>query len=171
MGESMDMFDKCHKSEVVKGAKYLIKNDLYPYFHTVESGQDPEVIVEGKKMIMMGSNNYLGLTSNWRVKTAAIRAIQKYGVGCVGSRFLNGTLDLHVELEKKLAQFVGKPASIVFTTGMQANLGAISAIVGKDEYIVTDKYDHASIIDGCRLSYGKMERFRHNDMADLEKVL
>jgi len=171
MGESMDMFDKCHKSEVVKGAKYLIKNDLYPYFHTVESGQDPEVIVEGKKMIMMGSNNYLGLTSNWRVKTAAIRAIQKYGVGCVGSRFLNGTLDIHVKLEEEMADFVGKKKALLFSTGMLTNFGVLSAIAGLHEYIIIDEYDHASIIDGCRLSFAKMIKFKHNDMSDLERVL
>lgn len=167
----MDIFDKCHKSEIVKFAKYLMKNGLYPYFHTVETGQDPEVTVEGKNMVMMGSNNYLGLTSNWWVKSAAIRATRKYGVGCVGSRFLNGTLDIHVKLEEDIAKFIGKEKALLFSTGMQTNFGVISAIVGLHEYIVIDEYDHASIIDGCRLSFGKTMKFKHNDMADLERIL
>ncbi|MBN1384298.1 MAG: aminotransferase class I/II-fold pyridoxal phosphate-dependent enzyme [Elusimicrobia bacterium] len=167
----MDIFDKCYKSPVVKVAKYLINNNIYPYFRTVESGQDPEVIVQGKRMIMMGSNNYLGLTSNWRVKTSAIRAVQKYGVGCVGSRFLNGTLDIHEKLEEEIAEFIGKEKALLFSTGMQTNFGIISAIVGLHEYVIIDEYDHASIIDGCRLSFGKMMKFKHNDMDDLERVL
>ncbi len=164
----MDLFEKCRK---FTAAKEVMASGCYPYFHRVESGQDPEVIVEGKKMIMMGSNNYLGLTSNWKLKAASIRATQKYGVGCVGSRFLNGTLDIHEELEERLADFVGKEKALLFSTGMQANLGAISALVGKNDVVITDKYDHASIIDGCRLSFGKMVRFRHNDMDDLNRVL
>jgi len=167
-GEKMDLFEKCYKFTI---AKEIQKAGFYPYFHKVESGQNPVVICEGKRMIMMGSNNYLGLASNQRLKNASIFATQKYGVGCVGSRFLNGTLDLHERLEKELAQFVGKPSALVFTTGMQVNLGVISSLVGKNDYILTDKYDHASIIDGCRLSYGKMVRFKHNDVSDLERVL
>ncbi|RLD16893.1 MAG: 8-amino-7-oxononanoate synthase [Caldiserica bacterium] len=164
----MDLFDKCKNFTAAKEVQSL---GIYPYFHRIESPQNPVVICEEKRMIMMGSNNYLGLASNWRLKMASIRAIQKYGVGCVGSRFLNGTLDIHEKLENEIASFIGKPACIVFTTGMQANLGCISSIVGKDEYVITDKYDHASIIDGCRLSFGKMLRFKHNDMEDLERVL
>ncbi|MCD6413310.1 MAG: aminotransferase class I/II-fold pyridoxal phosphate-dependent enzyme [Elusimicrobia bacterium] len=164
----MDIFKKCSEFTI---AKQIQSMDLYPYFHTVESGQNPVVISEGKKMVMMGSNNYLGLATDQRLKNAAIFAVQKYGSGCVGSRFLNGTLDIHVRLERELAKFIGKPAVLVFTTGMQANLGAISSIVGKNDYVITDKFDHASIIDGCRLSYGKMVRFKHNDLADLEDVL
>ncbi|MDD5688359.1 MAG: pyridoxal phosphate-dependent aminotransferase family protein [Elusimicrobia bacterium] len=167
----MDIFDKCYKNDSVQIAKYLIKNELYPYFHTVESGQDPEVTVEGQRMIMMGSNNYLGLTSNWWVKAASIKAVRKYGVGCVGSRFLNGTLDIHVKLEEEIADFVGKEKALLFSTGMQTNFGVISAIVGLHEYAIVDEYDHASIVDGCRLSFGKMIKFKHNDMADLERVL
>ena len=146
-----DIFDKCKSFTT---AKEIMAMGCYPYFHKVESGQDPVVIVEGKRMIMMGSNNYLGLTSHPVVKRAAINATEKFGVGCVGSRFLNGTLLMHEELEKRLAKFVGKEAALLFTTGMQVNLGVIGCIVGRDETIITDKYDHASIIDGC--SRGKI---------------
>ena len=164
----MDVLQKC-KTFVV--AKQVMATGCYPYFHRVESGQDPEVIIEGKKMIMVGSNNYLGLTSHPKLKQAAKNAIDKYGVGCVGSRFLNGTLALHEELETRLAKFLKRKAALTFSTGMQANLGVISALVGKNDVVITDKYDHASIIDGCRLSFGTMKRFRHNDMEDLERVL
>ncbi len=164
----MDLFDKCANFTV---AREVMASGFYPYFHQVESAQNPEVIIEGRKMIMVGSNNYLGLTSHWRLKRASIKAIEKYGVGCVGSRFLNGTLDIHEELERRLAEFVGKERALIFTTGMLANLGAISALVGRNDYVITDKFDHASIIDGCKLSYGQMKRFKHNDKADLEKVL
>lgn len=164
----MNVFDKCKKFTT---AKEVMAAGCYPYFHRVESGQDPEVVIEGKKMIMVGSNNYLGLTSHPKVKKAAIKAIEDYGVGCVGSRFLNGTLALHEELEERLAAFMKRDTALVFSTGMQANLGVISALVGKDDVVITDKYDHASIIDGCRLSYGTMKRFRHNDMEDLDRVL
>ncbi|MEW6557313.1 MAG: pyridoxal phosphate-dependent aminotransferase family protein [Elusimicrobiota bacterium] len=175
----MDIFEKCYKSEVVQVAKTLISNELYPYFHTVESGQDPEVIIEGKKMIMMGSNNYLGLTSHWRLKAAVINATRKYGVGCVGSRFLNGTLDIHVKLENEIAQFINENGkdnkkALLFSTGMQTNFGAIAALVSRHEYAIIDEYDHASIYDGCQLAkaYGaKWVRFKHNDMADLEQIL
>jgi 8-amino-7-oxononanoate synthase len=122
-------------------------------------------------MIMVGSNNYLGLTNHPKVKEAALDAIRKYGTGCAGSRFLNGTLNMHVELEKKLARFIRKEAALVFSTGFQVNLGVISALVGKDDVVIIDKMDHASIIDGCRLSYGEVRKFRHNDMTDLERVL
>ncbi len=163
-----DLFEKCKNFTAADEVKKL---GVYPYFHTVESGQDPEVIIEGKKLIMVGSNNYLGLTSHPKLKEAAKNAIDKYGVGCVGSRFLNGTLDLHVELENRLAKFLKREAVITFSTGMLANLGVISAIVGKNDVAITDKYDHASIIDGCKLSFGDMKRFKHNDMEDLERVL
>ncbi len=163
-----DLFNKCRKFTAAKEIQEL---GCYPYFHQVESGQDPVVSVEGKKMIMMGSNNYLGLTSHSTLKKAAINATSKYGVGCVGSRFLNGTLDLHVDLEQSLAKFFKKEAALLFTTGMQTNLGVISALVGRKDIVITDKYDHASIIDGCRLSYGKLERYRHNDMDELKGIL
>ncbi len=144
---------------------------FYPYFRVVESEQDPEVTVCGKKMVMLGSNNYLGLTSHPKVKQAAIEAIRKYGSGCAGSRFLNGTLDIHVKLEEKLASFFRKQAALTFSTGYQTNLGIISALAGKDDVVVLDKLDHASIIDACRLSFAEVKKFRHNDMNSLEYVL
>ncbi|NOX20293.1 MAG: pyridoxal phosphate-dependent aminotransferase family protein [Nitrospirae bacterium] len=163
-----DLFDKCFK---FKKAKEIMELGLYPYFRTIESAQDPVVYMNGKRMIMVGSNNYLGLTNDPRVKEAAINAIKKYGTGCAGSRFLNGTLDIHVELEEKLARFMRKEAALIFSTGFQVNLGVISALVGKDDVVVIDKMNHASIIDGCRLSYGEIKKFRHNNMEDLERVL
>jgi 8-amino-7-oxononanoate synthase len=168
VNKSTDIFDKClrfHK------AKDLISHGLYPYFRTIESAQDPEIMMNGRKMIMVGSNNYLGLTSHPKVKEAAIAAIRKYGTGCAGSRFLNGTLDIHVQLEEKLSRFMRKEAALIFSTGFQVNLGVISALVGKDDIVIIDKMDHASIIDGCRLSFGDIKKYRHNDMADLERLL
>lgn len=164
----MSIFDKCGK---FTDARRVIALGYYPYFRIISSEQDTEVTMNNKKMLMMGSNSYLGLTNHPRVKEAAKKAVDSYGSGCAGSRFLNGTLDIHIELEEKLAELVGKEASLVFATGYQANLGAISALVGKNDYIITDKYDHASILDGCTLSPGKMLRFRHNDMKNLETVL
>jgi 8-amino-7-oxononanoate synthase len=168
VNKSTDIFDKCLR---FTKAKDLIANNLYPYFRTIESAQDPEIILNGRKMIMVGSNNYLGLTSHPKVKEAAIAAIRKYGTGCAGSRFLNGTLDIHVQLEEKLARFMRKEAALIFSTGFQVNLGVISALVGKDDIVVIDKMDHASIIDGCRLSFGDIKKYRHNDMGDLERLL
>ena len=144
---------------------------LYPYFRVLQSGQDKEVVINGKKVLMFGSNNYLGLTSHPKIKEAAIAAIKKYGSGTAGSRFLNGTLDLHLELEKKLADFVGKEDSITFSTGFQTNLGAIAGIIGRKDCIIIDEQDHASLIDGTRLSFGKVYKYKHNDMESLEKVL
>ena len=164
----MDLFDKCKK---YTAAKEVMAAGFYPYFHVVESEQDPEVIVHGRKMIMLGSNNYLGLTSHPKVKEAAIEAIKKYGSGCAGSRFLNGTLDLHVKLEDKLAAFFRKEAALTFSTGYQTNLGIISSIAGKDDVLVLDKLDHASIIDACRLSFAEVKKFKHSDMGSLEFVL
>jgi 8-amino-7-oxononanoate synthase len=168
LSQNHDLFKKCKnftQADEVKAA------GLYPYFRVIESGQDVEVTVNGKRMIMIGSNNYLGLTNDPRVKEAAIEAVKKYGSGCTGSRFLNGTLSIHVELEEKLASFLNKEACLVYSTGFQTNLGVISALVGKDEVIFTDRSDHASIVDGCRLSFGKTIKFRHNDMEDLERLL
>jgi len=166
--KSVDIFDKCFKFDK---AKDLMSQGLYPYFRIIESAQEPEVIMNGRRMIMIGSNNYLGLTNHPKVKEAAIEAIKKYGTGCAGSRFLNGTLDIHVELEEKLARFIRKDAALIFSTGFQVNLGVISALVGKDDVVIIDKMDHASIIDGCRLSFGEVRKFRHNDMNDLKRVL
>ncbi len=168
VNKSTDLFDKCLKFHK---AKDLISHGLYPYFRTIESAQDPEIVMNGRKMIMVGSNNYLGLTSHPKVKEAAIEAIKKYGTGCAGSRFLNGTLDIHVQLEEKLARFMRKEAALIFSTGFQVNLGVISSIIGKDDIAVIDKMDHASIIDGCRLSFGDIKKYRHNDMGDLERLL
>ncbi len=164
----MDLFDKCRK---FTAAKEAMAAGYYPYFHVVESEQNPEVVVGGRTMLMLGSNNYLGLTSHPKVKDAAIQAVKKYGSGCAGSRFLNGTLDLHVQLEEKLASFFRKEAALTFSTGYQTNLGIISSIAGKDDVIVLDKLDHASIIDACRLSFAEVKKFRHNDMRSLEFVL
>jgi 8-amino-7-oxononanoate synthase len=144
---------------------------LYPYFRTIESEQDTVVKINGKDILMFGSNSYLGLTNHPKLKEASIAAINKYGSGCAGSRFLNGTLDLHLELEEKLADFVGKEGALVFSTGFQVNLGVISSIPGRHDYIILDDLDHACIIDGARLSFAKTLKYRHNDMADLERVL
>ena len=163
-----DIFGKCLRFEK---ARSLMTQGLYPYFRVIETAQEPEIMMNGRRMIMIGSNNYLGLTNHPKVKEAAIDAIKKYGTGCAGSRFLNGTLDIHVRLEEKLARFIRKEAALVFSTGFQVNLGAISAIVGKGDVVIIDKMNHASIIDGCRLSFGEIRKFRHNDMADLERIL
>lgn len=166
--KAADIFDKCSRFEK---AKELISQGIYPYFRVIESPQDPEIIMNGRRMIMIGSNNYLGLTNHPKVKEAAMAAIRKYGTGCAGSRFLNGTLSIHVELEEKLARFMGKEAALIFSTGFQVNLGVISSLVGKDDIVIIDKMDHASIIDGCRLSFGEVKKFRHNDMSDLQRIL
>ena len=159
-----DVFDKCYK---FTAAKEIMEAGIYPYFRVIESAQEPEVIVDGKKMIMIGSNNYLGLTNHPRVKEAAIDALRKYGSGCAGSRFLNGALDIHVKLEEKLARFMRKQAALVFSTGFQTNLGVISALAGKDDVVLIDKMDHASIIEGCRLSFSEIKKYRDNDMDEL----
>jgi len=159
------------KAKAYKTSLTVKELGLYPYFREIESEQDTEVIINGKKTLMFGSNSYLGLTGHPKIKEAAIRAIEKYGSGCVGSRFLNGTLDIHIELEQKLAQFVGKEAAIVFSTGYQANLGIVSSMMGRNEYLILDDLDHASIIDGARLSFAKVLKFRHNDMNSLEGLL
>lgn len=164
----MDLFQKCYD---YTAAKEVIAAGVYPYFHHLETGQDTEVVMEGHPIIMIGSNNYQGLTSDSRVIEAAKEALMKYGSGCSGSRFLNGTLDLHIKLEKKLAKFLNKDAAITFSTGYQSNLGIISAIAGRNDYIVCDKENHASIYDACRLSYAKMVRYEHSNMGDLNKVL
>jgi 8-amino-7-oxononanoate synthase len=165
----MDIFEKCAKAtEYESGLK---ESGSYFFFRKLESPQDSEVVVNGKRVIMIGSNNYLGLTNHPRVKEAALKAIEKYGSGCAGSRFLNGNLEIHEELEKKLARFFRKEAALVFATGYQTNLGAIPALVGRDDVAIIDMHDHASIIDGCRLSFGEVKKYRHNDMDALERVL
>jgi 8-amino-7-oxononanoate synthase len=164
----MGLLDKCHN---FTQAKEIMKLGHYPYFRVISSEQDTEVMVNGKKMLMLGSNSYLGLTNHPRVIEAGKKALDQYGSGCAGSRFLNGTLDIHIELEAELAKLVHKEASLAFAAGYMANLGAISAMVQKGEYIITDKYDHASILDGCKLSEGTMLRYNHNNMTHLESVL
>ena len=164
----MDLFAKCYETSM---ADEIREKGIYPYFHALESRQDTEVMMEGKRRIMLGSNNYLGLTTHPDVIRAGLEAIEQYGSGCSGSRFLNGTLQLHLELEKELAAFLRKEAVVTFSTGFQSNLGIISAIVGRGDYVIMDRANHASLYDGCRLSFGKMLRFRHNDMDDLEQKL
>ena len=164
----MDIFEKCRNfrdADVVKEA------GLYPYFRTISSAQDPVVIIDGRPIVMLGSNNYLGLTNHPEVKRAAQDAIAKYGTGCAGSRFLNGTLDIHVKLEEKLAAFIRKPAALTFATGFQVNLGVISCLVERGDVVFLDKLDHACIIDGARLGFGSVVKFNHNDMEDFRRRL
>lgn len=163
----MDLFNKCH----IDLLNEIRKKDIYPYFHCLESKQAPVVSMEGKRRIMLGSNNYLGLTEDPDVIEAGKKALDKYGSGVSGSRFLNGTLDLHLELERELAEFTGYEEAITCSTGFQTNLAIISALCGKDDYILNDRENHASIYDACRLSYAKVLRYRHSDMADLEAKL
>lgn len=161
----MDIFQKC---EGFGRARELQQLGLYPYFIPLHGSEGTEVEIAGKRLIMIGSNNYLGLTHHPKVREAAQAAIRQYGTSCSGSRFLNGTLELHEELERRLAAFMGTEAALCFSTGFQTNLGAISAICGKDDIILCDRENHASIIDGCRLSFADVRKFKHNDMADLE---
>ncbi len=164
----MDLFNKCQTFTTAKDVQAL---GLYPYFIPLTNSEGTVAWVGDHKLIMIGSNNYLGLTTHPKVRQAALDAIRHYGTSCTGSRFLNGTLELHLELERRLADFIGKEAALVFSTGYQTNVGTISALVGRNDFVITDKEDHASILDGCRLSYGEMRRFPHNDMAGLERVL
>ena len=164
----MDLFDKCERRSLADEAR---DKGIYPYFHALESRQDTVVQMEGKRRIMLGSNNYLGLTTDPAVMEAGRLALERYGTGCSGSRFLNGTLEMHLELEAELASFLHKDQAVCFSTGFQSNLGIISAIVGRNDYVICDKENHASIYDGIKLSYGKMLRYNHGDMEDLEKKL
>lgn len=164
----MDLFDKCYSFTAAKDA---MREGIYPYFIPLTENEGTVVEFKGHRLIMCGSNNYLGLTTHPKVREAAIKAIERFGTSCTGSRFLNGTLDFHEQLEHELAAWVGKESALVFSTGMQANLGTVSAIVGRNDIIILDKDDHASIVDGARLGYGKIERFRHNDIYHLERVL
>jgi 8-amino-7-oxononanoate synthase len=154
-----------------KDAAAIREMGLYPYFRPIESGQDTEVIIDGKRVLMFGSNSYLGLTNHPKIKEASKKAIDKYGTGCAGSRFLNGTLDIHIELENRLASYVGKEAAVLFSTGFQVNLGVLSCITGRNDYLILDEYDHASLIDGSRLSFSRVIKYAHNDMADLQRKL
>jgi len=152
-------------------ANSIKEKGIYPYFRPIESAQDTEVIINGKRVLMFGSNSYLGLTNHPRIKEASKKAIDKYGTGCAGSRFLNGTLDIHVELEDRLARYVNKEAAVIFSTGFQVNLGVLSCITGRNDYLILDEYDHASIIDGSRLSFSRVIKYAHNDMDDLRQKL
>jgi 8-amino-7-oxononanoate synthase len=164
----MDLFKKCYDYDDAKKAR---EHGYYPYFHVLNTKQDTRVVMEGKEMIMIGSNNYLGLASHPEVIEAAVKATEQYGTGVSGSRFLNGTLDLHIQFEKELAEFLNKEDATIFSTGFQSNLGIISAIAGRNDIIFSDKENHASIYDGTRLSYAEVVRYNHNDMEDLEKKL
>jgi 8-amino-7-oxononanoate synthase len=169
---SMNMTNKLlRKLAQFTDASAIKAKGLYPYFRAIESGQDTEVVIDGKRVLMFGSNSYLGLTDHPKVKEAAQDAIQKYGTGCAGSRFLNGTLDIHVALEDRLARWVGKESAILFSTGFQVNLGVLSCITGRNDYLILDELNHASIIDGCRLSFSRVVKYKHNDMLDLEQKL
>ncbi len=163
-----DLFEKCYRYDDPQKVREL---GIYPYFHPVQSPPGDEVVIDGKKVIMAGSNNYLGLVNHPKVKEAAANAALQFGSGCTGSRFLNGTLDLHLELEHRLAKFLKREAALVFSTGFQTNLGAISTLVGKNDAVVIDRQVHACIVDGARLSYGKVYKFAHNDMNDFERVM
>lgn len=163
-----DLFEKCANYTASRDVKAM---GIYPYFHPVQSAPGDTVVVDGHECVMVGSNNYLGLVNHPKVKEAAAQAAIKFGSGCTGSRFLNGTLDLHLELEERLARFMQRPAALVFSTGFQTNLGVISCLVGKNDAIVIDRQVHACIVDGCRLSYGKTYKFAHNDMDDFERML
>lgn len=164
----MDLFQKCKDYTV---AKEYMKQGVYPYFHALDTRQDAEVVMDGTPVIMLGSNNYLGLTTNPEVIEAGKQALDQYGSGCSGSRFLNGTLKQHIKLEKDIAEFVHKEAALTFSTGFQSNLAIISCIAGRNDVIIGDKENHASIYDACRLSYAKLLRYEHSDMQDLERQL
>jgi len=164
----LDIFEKCYNYTAAKHAR---ENGYYPYFKAIHSGAESYAIIDGKRLIMIGSNNYLGLTQHEHVKEAAIKAVEKYGSGCTGSRFLNGTLELHEQLEDRLAKFMRRDRALIFSTGFQTNLGTISTLAGKKDIIVADRENHASIVDGTRLSFGKTVKYRHNDMEDLDRVL
>jgi 8-amino-7-oxononanoate synthase len=164
----MDIFKKCFDFEDARQAKAA---GVYPYFLPLDRNEGTEIVYEGRRIIMCGSNNYLGLTANPRVRESAIDAIKKYGTSCTGSRFLNGNMTIIEDLERDLADWVGMDSALIFSTGMQVNLGTISALVGRGDIVILDKEDHASIYDGARLSHGKIERFRHNDVEHLERVL
>jgi 8-amino-7-oxononanoate synthase len=164
----MDIFEKCERFVLARMAQAA---GLYPYFLPIEDSEGTEAVFDGRRVLMLGSNNYLGLTTDPRVRQAAIDAVERYGTSCTGSRLQNGTLELHEELERRLASFVDQEAALVFSTGYQVNLGVISCLVGRGDVVVTDKEDHASIVDGAMLSLGEIRRFAHNDMEHLERVL
>jgi len=162
------VFDKCRNFTRAREVQAM---GIYPYFMPISDMKGPEVVIGGRSVVMVGSNNYLGLTRDPRVVEAGVRALRKFGSGCTGSRFLNGTLELHEELEARLARFTRRESCLTFSTGFQTNLGVISTLVGKNDVVFCDRENHASIYDGCRLSYGQLRKYRHNDMDDLERIL
>ncbi|MDX2120983.1 MAG: pyridoxal phosphate-dependent aminotransferase family protein [Gemmatimonadota bacterium] len=164
----MQLFEKCRQ---FTKAREIQAAGLYPYFKPISDSEDTSVMIEGQKRIMLGSNNYLGLTHHPKVLEAAGRALHRYGSGCTGSRFLNGTLDLHGQLEASLAEFLGKEDCLVFSTGYQANLGLISGLIGRGDLVYLDKLDHASIVDGAKMSYGETLRFTHGDLTGLDRMI
>jgi 8-amino-7-oxononanoate synthase len=164
----MDLFEKCENYTTARMAQAA---GLYPYFLPIENSEGTEAVIDGRRVLMLGSNNYLGLTMEPRVRQASIDAVEEFGTSCTGSRLQNGTLELHQELEERLAKFVGKESALVFSTGYQVNLGVISCLIGRGDVVITDKEDHASIIDGCMLALGELRRFAHNDLDHLERVL
>jgi 8-amino-7-oxononanoate synthase len=164
----VDIFQKCYGYTLAKDA---MARGMYPYFLPMTENEGAVAVFRGHRLIMCGSNNYLGLTTHPKVLAAAMDALRRFGTSCTGSRFLNGTLEMHEQLERELAEWVGKEAALVFSTGMQTNLGVISAVVGRGDFVILDKEDHASIVDGARLSWGDTRRFGHNDMEDLERAL
>ena len=166
--QNIPIFDKCRQ---FTKAREVQAAGLYPYFKPISDSEDTAVVIEGQKRIMLGSNNYLGLTHHPKVLEAATRALHRYGSGCTGSRFLNGTLDLHGQLEAALAEFLGKEDCLVFSTGYQANLGLISGLIGRGDLVYLDKLDHASIVDGAKMSYGDTLRFSHGDLAGLDRMI
>jgi 8-amino-7-oxononanoate synthase len=164
----VDILKKCSEFDRDKKA---MEAGLYPFFQALESTDGTEVVMNGRKVLMLGSNNYLGLTFHPKIRKAAQEAIDTFGTSCTGSRLINGTMSIHVELERRLAAFMGRESALVFSTGMQTNLGAISALIGRNDVVVTDKEDHASIVDGCRLGFGEMKRFMHGDLEQLDRIL
>jgi 8-amino-7-oxononanoate synthase len=164
----MSLFEKCYR---FTKAREIIASGYYPYFQPIEASFDTEVLIRGERKVMVGSNNYLGLTHHPKVIEAAEKALHKYGSGCTGSRFLNGTLDMHEQLEERLARFMRQEAALVFSTGYQSNLGVLATLVGRDEHLFSDKLNHASIVDGARLSFGVVHRYPHNDLRALEREL
>lgn len=164
----MDILKKCREFDLDKSAK---EKGIYPFFQALEGTEGTECVMNGRKVIMLGSNNYLGLTFHPKVRAAAQKAIDTFGTSCTGSRLINGTLCIHEELEDRLASFMKRESALVFSTGMQTNLGAISCLIGKNDIVVTDKEDHASIVDACRLGYGEVKRFIHGDLEQLERIL
>lgn len=160
----MDVFQKCDEYQLAREVRAA---GVYPYYRTISSAQDPVVTIDGQKIIMLGSNNYLGLTNHPEVKKAASEALTRYGTGCAGSRLLNGTLDIHVELERRLAEFMGREAALSFSTGYQVNVGVLSCLLDRHDVVFLDQLDHASLLDGARLGYAKAFKFKHNDMDDL----